>query len=364
MPSGWSTEQPQVSVGEYLWFTCAKKRTDGTLIGVWSTPLRLTPQDGKDGVSAAAVYRGTYSATKTYYGNSQRVDIVKYGTAYYIARTDAPNGTGGFAGFAPTNTDYWNPFGSSFESVATSLLLAELANIAGFIFRNNRLESQKLSDGSTTDGSTSVTPMVFLDGDNGIASFAGGKVQFLSDGTVNIGNGKFTIDAQGNVSMNNLTMQNITANSGTYKGVINAEGGLQLPCSSSGNRYDYTPTKKTTVHINTYGGNDDCIVYLPSNPLSGQTIFIRFCYDGWGHRYIDGNGKYIYTGTPYRRNGSRSGGTRITFRGFSEVTVDENEYVTTKCLCRSDSLCMPAAQLVYDGSSWHLISTTFEAEPV
>lgn len=299
VPSGWSTEQPQVSVGEYLWFTCAKKRTDGTLIGVWSTPLRLTPQDGKDGVSAAAVYRGTYSATKTYYGNSQRVDIVKYGTAYYIARTDAPSGTGGFVGFAPTNTDYWNPFGSSFESVATSLLLAELANIAGFIFRNNRLESQKLSDGSTTDGSTSVTPMVFLDGDNGIASFAGGKVLFNSDGTVNIGNGKFTIDAQGNVTMKDLAMQNITANSGTFKGLIEATKGFCLPTTSSSNEWDYLPAE-AAVHINTHQGSGNwaellrqtTTVVLPANPNTGQQVVVRFSCNT-GHRCVNGNGHSI-----------------------------------------------------------------------
>ena len=300
IPAGWSTEQPTLNAGEYMWFTCAKKRTDGTLIGVWSTPLRLTPQDGKDGVSAAAVYRGTYSATKTYYGNSQRVDIVKYGTAWYIARVDAPNGTGGFVGFAPTNTDYWNPFGSSFESVATSLLLAELANIAGFIFRNNRLESQKLADGTTTDGATTKTPMVLLDGANGIASFAGGKVQFNSDGSVNIGNGKFTIDTNGNVSMNNVTMQNITANSGTFKGVINAEKGLILKTQSS-TGVSGTINKETVFFKNSYTGQDGTgnnyrtHFNMPASPNTGQMLTIKnantlreICLYGNGHRIVPG----------------------------------------------------------------------------
>lgn len=302
-PSGWSTNQPTLNAGEYMWFTVAKKRTDGTLIGTWSTPVRMTPYDGKDGVSAAAVYRGVYSATKTYFGNSQRVDIVKYGTAYYVARTDAPNGTGGFTGFAPTNTQYWNQFGSSFESVATSLLLAELANIAGFIFRNSRLESQKLADGTTTDGATTKTPMVFLDGNNGIASFAGGKVQFLSDGSVTIGNGKFTIDKNGNVSMNDVTMSNITANSGTFKGIINAEKGLilktQVSSSVSG-----TINAATVFFINKYTGqsgqdqNYRTHFNMPSNPNTGQMLTIKnantyreICLYGNGHRIIPGADK-------------------------------------------------------------------------
>lgn len=363
VPSGWSTEQPTLNAGEYMWFTCAKKRTDGTLIGTWSTPVRMTPQDGRDGVSAAAVYRGTYSATKTYFGNSQRVDIVKYGTAYYVARTDAPNGTGGFIGFAPTNTDYWNPFGSSFESVATSLLLAELANIAGFIFRNSRLESQKLSDGTTTDGSTNKTPMVYLDGANGIAAFAGGKVVFNSDGSVNIGNGKFTIDTNGNVSMNNVTMSNITANSGTFKGVINASGGLQLPCTSSSNQYDYTPTESTSVHINTYNnGNNEAHVFLPSNPLNGQSIFIRFMNQNtWARRYVHGNGHNIYVGAANYVHGTKVVSDKITFCGFSQWMVKQDEYASYYAMTRNANICMPAVQLVFDGSNWHVVSSTWEA---
>jgi hypothetical protein len=77
-----------------------------------------------------------------YYGTSSRIDIVKYNSYYYVAKTTAGNG---FAGVTPTNTAYWEPFGAQFESVATKLLLAEYANIGGLIFRNNRLES---ADGS------------------------------------------------------------------------------------------------------------------------------------------------------------------------------------------------------------------------
>jgi hypothetical protein len=141
-PSGWSTTQPTIGTAEYLWMTIAKKTADGlTLVQRWSTPVRITPYDGKDGAngkSPVMVFRGTYNSSTTYYGNDNRLDCVKYGNTYYIARIDA----GTFYGKAPTNTAYWNSFGASFESVATNLLLAENANIAGWIFKNNRLESQ------------------------------------------------------------------------------------------------------------------------------------------------------------------------------------------------------------------------------
>lgn len=100
--------------------------------------------------SPAAVYRGVYDSSKNYYGNQYRLDVVKQGGTYYIARIDA----GTFSNVAPPNTSKWNEFGAQFESIATGLLLAENANIAGWIFRNNRLESQNGTfylDGTTGD---------------------------------------------------------------------------------------------------------------------------------------------------------------------------------------------------------------------
>lgn len=153
-PSGWSTTTPSVGVMEYLWMTSAVKNGTGTaLISQWTTPVRITPYDGKDGAdgkSPAAVYRGAYDSSKTYYGNQYRLDVVKQGGTYYIARIDA----GTFSNVAPPNTSKWNEFGAQFESIATGLLLAENANIAGWIFRNNRLESQNGTfylDGTTGD---------------------------------------------------------------------------------------------------------------------------------------------------------------------------------------------------------------------
>lgn len=152
-PSGWTTIQPTVGTLEYLWMIVAKKSATGALLENWSEPVRITPYDGKDGEngkSPAMVYRGVYDSNKTYYGNQYRVDAVKYNGTYYVARIDA----GEFYNVAPTNTSKWNNFGAQFESVATGLLLAENANIAGWIFKNGKLYSQNNScylDGKTGD---------------------------------------------------------------------------------------------------------------------------------------------------------------------------------------------------------------------
>lgn len=339
---GWSSSVQDISASRpYLYnYEIIKysdnttEETDVALIGRWGAD-GSDGQDGRDGVSAASVYRGEYSSTKRYYGNSFRVDIVKYNSAYYISRVDAPNGSGGFTGVAPSNTNYWNAYGASFESVATSLLLAELANIAGFIFRNNRLESQTLSDGSTTDGATSKTPMVFLNGLTGQASFAGGKVVFNSDGTVNIGNGKFTVDKNGNVTINNLMMNNITANSGTFQGKINANNGIQFPCQSlSGN----TGTIKNNVTFVTIKPNYDQYMktfYFPSNPNTGQLLIVKNISKDTQIQ-IDGNGHKIYCDT--------TGGVD---------TYDYTDYYFRK-VWLSYARCK---MFIFDGSCWQQVCT-------
>ena len=119
------------------------------LLSNWSVPTRISPYDGKDGVdgkdgrdgtdgySLAPIYRGEYSASKTYYGTQYRVDIVKYNGIYYVARVDA----GTFSNVAPANTSKWNPFGAQFESIATNLLLAEGANIGDWFLSGGKIVS-------------------------------------------------------------------------------------------------------------------------------------------------------------------------------------------------------------------------------
>ena len=139
-PTGWTLAQPVIGKMEYLWATIAKKKADGTLLTPWSEPVRMTPYDGKngkDGVSPALVFCGVYDPSKTYYGNQYRIDACKYGNAYYVCRVDA----GEFKGVMPTSTSKWNPFGASFESIATNLLLAEGANIGDWFISQGKIVS-------------------------------------------------------------------------------------------------------------------------------------------------------------------------------------------------------------------------------
>ncbi len=177
-PSGWNTTTPSVGTAEYLWMTSAVKDGANTkLVSQWTTPVRITPYDGKDGAdgkSPVMVYRDVYDSTKTYYGNQYRLDCVKYGGTYYIARIDA----GTFTNIAPPNTSKWNEFGAQFESVATQLLLAQYANIGNFVIRDNCIISQKGTVNgvvSTDYSNPNFVPNIMLDGKNGQSVLCGSQ---------------------------------------------------------------------------------------------------------------------------------------------------------------------------------------------
>ena len=167
--SGWTTSVQAINATKkYLWnYECVEfsdntfHYTDPVVIGVYGDK----GDKGDKGESPALVFRGDYSSNKVYYGTKSRLDCVKYNGAFYIARIDA----GTFTDIVPTNTSKWNDFGASFESIATGLLLAENANIANLIFRNQRLESSAHTNGS---------PNFFIDGLKNIASFGAGSVVF------------------------------------------------------------------------------------------------------------------------------------------------------------------------------------------
>lgn len=132
-PKGWTAEQPAVGDLQYLWMTSARiSGATDALLADWSKPTRISAADGAKGDSPVLTYRGPYDSSKTYYGTSHRVDAVKIGNEYYVARTDA----GEFRNVAPPDASKWNDFGANFESVATNLLLAEKAFIENLGVRN------------------------------------------------------------------------------------------------------------------------------------------------------------------------------------------------------------------------------------
>ncbi|HON02832.1 MAG TPA: hypothetical protein P5157_04215 [Paludibacteraceae bacterium] len=220
-PSGWEITPPSTGLLEYLWMTKAKKNYSGTqLLESWSTPVRIKGDIGDKGdVGASPVYQGVYSSHKTYYGTSQRVDIVQYNSNYYVARVDA----GTFSNIVPTDTSKWNLFGAQFESIATNLLLAEGANIADWIIADGKITAQ-----ATTDDDT---PRAKLDGVNGKINFASDIDKYTEDGDSESVKQEISIDSlNGKIEVRTSDYDVSYMNS---QGIFTNRAGIQaLPASS------------------------------------------------------------------------------------------------------------------------------------
>ena len=327
------------------------------LIQNWSDPIRVSPYDGKDGDpgtkgdSPVLVYRGPYSTSKTYYGNSRRLDAVKYNNIYYIARIDA----GEFSNIAPTNTGKWNTFGAQFETIATNLLLAEGANIGDWFMSGGKIVS-------TLSGSNKITldasvAQILIESDND-----GGGYSMNNFGTIiklNASQGMLEVRAKNSPSYStgtaylspngifaNLAGTNaMPASSGyTHRGAIVGLGfanvakrdwqlnaletivaGVYGKASNSGTApafggffYDLYAGGLTlgnraisgteqTVYLNAADTmiigytSDTSIVYLPANPKEGQVVWVKQWWTGTmrvrprtGHHIYDDNTENEY----------------------------------------------------------------------
>lgn len=155
-PSGWALDPPLGS--DPVWITRATFNSNGTLYRTWSTPVRLTGENGlpgKDGIGSigpAITNRGTYSSIKQYCGSSERVDVVYSGGYYYMAKPTA----GVFSGQPPAaDNKYWKRLQGQYESLATGLAIIGEANIASWRFKENYIESQNSNvvlDGTADSG--------------------------------------------------------------------------------------------------------------------------------------------------------------------------------------------------------------------
>ena len=324
------------------------------LIQNWSVPIRVSPYDGKDGkpgVSPVLVFRGAYSSSKTYYGNSKRLDAVKYNNIYYIARIDA----GEFSNIAPTSTSKWNNFGAQFETIATNLLLAEGANIGDWFMSGGKIVStlsgtnkitldasmaqiliESANDGggysmnnfgtiirlNANDGVLEVkaknapnysTGVSYLTPNGIFANLAGTDAMPASSGYTHRG----AIVGLGfaNVEKSTWAMNAIeTIVAGVYGRASNSgtapafggffydlyAGGLTLgkKAISGTNQTVYLGASDTMVIGYT---SDTSIVYLPASPKEGQVVFVKQWWSGTmrvrprtGHHIYDDNTENTY----------------------------------------------------------------------
>lgn len=344
-PSGWTTTVPTVNKGYYLWFTRAVKTGNGgQLVSNWSTPVRMTPYDGKDGASGKSpvmVFRGVYSSSKTYYGNEYRLDCVKQGNTYYIARIDA----GTFSTPAPPDSSKWNSFGASFESIATNLLLAEGANIGDWFIsggkivstltgenkisldaKNSRIEVVSAASGGIysqenlgsrvdIDAKQGIVEARSKDGYSGVsyisptgifANRAGTQCVAASTGMTQrasicgLGYGNLNKDAWRFDDDTNLIagVYGYSSNSGTAPDFGGYFFNLKAKGLILGTKYiTKSGTYLTDAMTNIVGfGSSRLNVYLPASTREGQTIFVKQWWSG-SMRFYPRSGQKIYDDT-------------------------------------------------------------------
>ena len=133
----------------YLWTKYTYTYTDNTTEDVYS--VAREGQNGSPGTSANMPYKDIFDYEELYHGNPQQTDWVYHlGTKrYYIARTDAPNGTNGFNHVEPGVTQgwesYWDTFGANFDTIATDTILA----VRG-VFENAQIRVLKTAGDSSS----------------------------------------------------------------------------------------------------------------------------------------------------------------------------------------------------------------------
>lgn len=149
----------------------------------------------------ALVFRGDFSSSKTYYWTDDRRDVVKHNGQYYIVKSKGH--TSSISGFQVM---------SSFEMVATGLLLAQTANIAGWNFDPTGIiysanKCVVLDPGNDADASAQVIAIgdedLLQDITNigNVTRYNKGKINMYKSGIITLGpldgNGRATVGISG-----------------------------------------------------------------------------------------------------------------------------------------------------------------------
>lgn len=228
----WSSTAPTAEDGYWIWTRLYIVFDDGDYS--YTNAVCTTGATGSTGDYGPGLsYRGEYSSSTSYswttnsQGNVR--DIVKYSGSFYAVNR-SKKGAGAFSGKTPSSnagTDggnyYWVKF-NSFDNVATDLLFADKATIAGWDFYNTNIQSQSGTmrlDGRTTAAVTSKIHLAI--GPNAASS---------------PGSAPFRVDTNGECYTSKLN-----AVGGTVGG-FNISGGRMTGSNSDsyGNNFTLSPT--------------------------------------------------------------------------------------------------------------------------
>lgn len=198
--------------------------------------------DGRDGLTgtttASIVFRGEHNPYVVYYNNSLRRDVVRYGDDFYVYR--GPNEQSSW-----WNDRYWEHFGAQFDSIATGLLLSELAYIENLGVKNLRTNPS----GQRVEITQNNNALAFYDG---VQSYPVVEIKTTSDSMfLGQGSGILVRHPQSDITINNGILQRCSEGSGVSVPVLpwgQAET-IAQNCILQSYNNSYTGKYKTGIYI-------------------------------------------------------------------------------------------------------------------
>ena len=137
-PVGWVINPVTINGAEALWMIKATKKSDGSLVGTWSSPVRISGAQGLAGTTGPIPIQVEWDPGATYLNNSTYKYYIYYrptNEVYTVIGTSAVANDG-----APDTSLFKKETTIPVQIFQT--IVAEGGNIGGFIFRNQTMYSQ------------------------------------------------------------------------------------------------------------------------------------------------------------------------------------------------------------------------------
>lgn len=137
-PAGWVLDPPTINGAEVLWMIKTIKKPDGSLVGTWSNPVRISGAQGLTGTTGPIPVQVEWNPGATYLNNSTYKYYIYYrptNEVYTVIGTSAVANSG-----APDTSLFKKETTIPVQIFQT--IVAEGGNIGGFVFRNQTMFSQ------------------------------------------------------------------------------------------------------------------------------------------------------------------------------------------------------------------------------
>lgn len=292
-PAGWSIHPPAVNSGYYLWMTTATINPDDTLSGTWSTPVRISGEQGiqgdtgpagptgptgptglpgHDGKKGQLVYpAGVYSNTTSYTTDEYKAPYVLDETDnnYYVLNaqmtwlgTEQGNRTPS-EDYKKNGGSYWLKF-DLYDAIFAKIGIIANGLIGSAVFNGDYMFSQQGINPSASDASTMQYQL--FDEDHIYDGFFTPNIMFnFKTGAGHLAAGKILFDESGNCTLNNLYATGYIQEE--YKVV-----------GSAATAVDFTPDVKNYIFT---AGNSNFVTIDSANMFkSGETVKEFNIYNG------------------------------------------------------------------------------------